>query len=54
MQLMDLSQRRPRDVDHERDSCDWHDILLICNTVALTCVAFVVAVVLVLLILWHV
>lgn len=50
--LVDPSKRRPRVEDHE--TCDWHDILIICNTVALACIALVVVVVLVLLLVWHV
>lgn len=33
--------------------CDWHDVLLICNSVGLFCVGVIMLVVLILLIVWH-
>jgi len=40
----------------ERDGshwCDWHDVLLICNSVGLFCVGVILLVVLILLIVWR-
>ena len=33
--------------------CDWHDVLLICNSVGLFCVGLILIVVLILIIVWH-
>lgn len=33
--------------------CDWHDVLLICNSVGLFCVGVIILVILILLIVWH-
>ena len=45
-----------REVVVEREGshwCDWHDVLLICNSVGLFCVGVIMLVVLILLIVWH-
>ena len=46
----DLIERRPEDSEGSH-GCDWHDILLICNTAGVVCIAFLVVIILVLVIL---